>query len=379
MAPVPSVAVFRSTLLARSETFVRSQALALSRYAPLFVGLHETAGLPLPPERTVILNPGGPGGRVRELAYARLGRAGRLERACRRVGVRVVHAHFGPDGLQALPLARALDVPLVVTFHGYDATVDDDELLRAGGAARAFVQRRDELMEGAARFVAVSGFIRDELLARGFAAEKVQVHHIGIPVGGAPERGARPRTVLFVGRLSEKKGLPDLLDAVARVPDARLVLVGDGPLRAEIEHRVVADGTQVELAGWQDPDGVRAAMTAARVLCVPSRRAATGDAEGLGQVILEAGAVGTPTVGYRHGGIPDAVLDGETGLLADEGDVDGLVRHLTRVLDDDALWETLSTGARRHVETHFDVRRQSATLETLYDEVRAGYDRSVAA
>jgi glycosyltransferase involved in cell wall biosynthesis len=113
-------------------------------------------------------------------------------------------------------------------------------------------------------------------------------------------------------------------------------------------------------------------MLRARVLCVPSRRAPDGDAEGLGQVVLEAAAVGTPTVGYRHGGIPEAVRDGVTGLLAAEGDVAGLRAALARALDDDALWAQLSAAARRHVETEFDLGRQTARLEALYDEVCSG-------
>jgi len=372
--PLPGVAIYRSTLLAGSETFVRNQALALVRHRPLFVGLHRKAGLALPPEQTVVLNPGGLAGRLRELAYVRGGVPGRLSAASRRAGVRLVHAHFGPDGLQALPLARALAVPLVVTLHGYDATSWDESLVRRGGTSRAFVEHRQRLVEGAAQFIAVSGFVRDELLRRGFPAEKVRVHRIGVPVGAAPRSGEREAMVLFVGRLAEKKGVRDLLEAMRAVPAAHLVLVGDGPLRAELEREVHRRRLRAEFAGWRTPEQVREWMLRARVLCVPSRRAPDGDAEGLGQVILEAAAVGTPTVGYRHGGIPEATRDGVTGLLADEGDVGGLGSRLAAVLGDDALWERLSAAGRHHVETEFDLGRQTARLEQLYDEVDAAQE-----
>ena len=118
--------------------------------------------------------------------------------------------------------------------------------------------------------------------------------------------------MLFVGRLIEKKGLGDLLDAMTAVPDARLLIVGDGPLRPELEAearlRVAA-----EFAGWLAPEDVARRFEEARVLCVPSRRAASGDAEGLPTVILEAGARGLPTVGTRHSGIPEAIADAAAG------------------------------------------------------------------
>ena len=96
------------------------------------------------------------------------------------------------------------------------------------------------------------------------------------------------------------------------------------------------------------------------MLCVPSRRAANGDAEGLPTVIPEAGAQGLPVVGTRHSGIPEAIGDESGGLLVDEGDVEGLARALTAVLTDDELWRRLSAGARDNVARHFDPRRQAA-------------------
>ena len=107
----------------------------------------------------------------------------------------------------------------------------------------------------------------------------------------------------------------------------------------------------------------------ARVLCVPSRRAANGDAEGLPTVIPEAGAHGLPTVGTRHSGIPEAIGGDAGGLLADEGDVDGIAAALIAVLTDDDLWRRLSAGARDNVARNFDPQRQAEELEAIYDEV----------
>ena len=180
--------------------------------------------------------------------------------------------------------------------------------------------------------------------------------------------------MLFVGRHIEKKGLGDLLAAMAQVqaeaPGARLLVVGDGPLRHELEAEARRLGLDADFAGWLAPDEVTRRFREARVLCVPSRRAANGDAEGLPTVIPEAGAQGLPVVGTRHSGIPEAIGDdGTAGLLVGEGDVDGLARALTSVLTDDALWRRLSAGARDNAARRFDPRRQAQELEAIYDEV----------
>jgi len=105
------------------------------------------------------------------------------------------------------------------------------------------------------------------------------------------------------------------------------------------------------------------------VLCVPSRRAANGDAEGLPTVLPEAGAQGLPVVGTRHSGIPEGVGEEARARLVDEGDVDGLARELIAVLTDDELQRRLSAEARAHVERDFDPARQAEELEQIYDEV----------
>jgi glycosyltransferase involved in cell wall biosynthesis len=369
---VRTVAVYRWSLLPPSETFIRNQALALEGWSPIFAGeQRHDGGLELP---SALVELGTPGGRPERVLRRRLLRRSgrdRLVQRCRARGVELVHAHFGPDGLAGLELADGLGVPLVVTFHGYDAMLHDDALRAAGPGFAAFVERRAELFARAALLIAVSAPVAEELVRRGAAPGKVAVHHIGVPVAPATAREPGDPTVLFVGRHVAKKGLPDLIEAMAlvrgRVPGARLVVVGDGPLRAELEQRAAGVAPETRFAGWEPPEAVRDRMDAARVLCVPSRRAPDGDAEGLPTVIGEAGARGLPTVGTRHSGIPEALGDGAGGLLADEGDVAGLADALTQVLSDDAAWRRLSAGARRTVERDFDVARQGRELGRLYD------------
>jgi glycosyltransferase involved in cell wall biosynthesis len=173
----------------------------------------------------------------------------------------------------------------------------------------------------------------------------------------------------------EKKGVGDLLEAMARVratvPAARLVVVGDGPLRSGLEEQARRLGLDAQFAGWQTPEQIAERLRQVRVLCVPSRRAANGDAEGLPTVIPEAAAHGVPAVGTRHSGIPEGIEEDRSGLLADEGDVEGIAGRLIAVLTDDDLWRRLSAGAREHVARDFDPQRQAEELERIYDEVLA--------
>jgi colanic acid/amylovoran biosynthesis glycosyltransferase len=365
----PVVAVYRSFLLGPSETFIRGEAMALERYSPLFVGEGRVeGGLALPDDSVVT---GLPGGRYRPAVLRHVPGylVGRLARACRERDVALVHAHFGTDSLVALDLAERLDVPLVVTYHGFDASLSDAAL------RSRYLRRRAELFGRAAAIVAVSAFIGREVVRQGAPEAKLRVHHFGVPLGPAPSGEARDPVVLFVGRQIEKKGLGDLIEAMGRVresvPAARLLVVGDGPRRREHEAAARRLGLDADFLGWLEPREVTRRFRAARVLCVPSRRGSDGDAEGLPTVIPEAGAQGLPVVGTRHSGIPQAIGDGAGGLLADEGDVEGIAQGLIAVLTDDDLWRRLSAGARDNVARNFDPRRQAEALEAIYDEARA--------
>src|SRR4051812_9923741 len=159
----------------------------------------------------------------------------------------LVHAHFGRGGALALPIARALRIPLVVTFHGGDATKDPHYHRRM--PPTIFQQRLAALQREAALFVCVSEYIRDSLLARGFPADKLLVHRYGVeldPEDCAGDRagdhdqqgGGEGRPVLFAGRFVEKKGASVLLEALRRLDPAirpPLVLAGEGPAGDALE------------------------------------------------------------------------------------------------------------------------------------------------
>ena len=152
------------------------------------------------------------------------------------------------------------------------------------------------------------------------------------------------------------------------LPQARLKIIGDGPLRAELQAQADQLQLKAEFLGVQPPDVVHRNMREARLLAAPSVRTEQ-DAEGLGMVFLEAQALGRPVVGFASGGIGEAVAADETGLLCAERDVDRLVANLLQVLRDDALATRLGEAGAKRVRQRFDVLEQTRQLESLYDAV----------
>jgi colanic acid/amylovoran biosynthesis glycosyltransferase len=214
------------------------------------------------------------------------------------------------------------------------------------------------------------------MLERGWPEEKIVVHYIGVDTAFfRPDPAVtRDPVVLFVGRLIEKKGATHLITAMrdvqARVPEAELVLIGHGSRRAQLERQASESGVRARFLGELPPEEVRGWMKRAQVLCAPSVTASNGDSEGLPTVIVEAQAMGLPVVASISAGIPEIVADGVTGFLGREGDVTALTAQLLTVLDDSALRERMGGAGRARVLAHFDLHRQTARLEALYDAAR---------
>ncbi|MBV9586584.1 MAG: glycosyltransferase, partial [Alphaproteobacteria bacterium] len=284
------ILVYRDRLVPRSEVhFLRRLYTGFERLSPVWVGRRLDPGLPDLGADPLVLGATGPRGAVERVLFKQFGMLPSAPEL-RALRPALVHAHFGRGGALALPIARVLGVPLVVTFHGGDATKDKN--YRSGLLPTVFMRRLAALRREAALFICVSDFIREQLLARGFPPEKLRVLHYGVERAEEPQPGAAlpSRYVLFAGRLVEKKGVTHLIEAMRRLEaagrDLQLVVVGEGPAAAELKKQAAPLGN-VCFAGWMPNPELRRWMRGALAVCVPSARAEGGDAEGLPNVVLE--------------------------------------------------------------------------------------------
>jgi colanic acid/amylovoran biosynthesis glycosyltransferase len=374
-----TVVIFREELLPVSETFIAAQAAALKQYTPVYVGLFAAArSLHLDGPKALLQNSPAGHSDWRARAYRHYPYAPRFHRRVKGFRPDLIHAHFSTDATSALGLQDHLNLPSIVTLHGYDVCARADAFA-CGTRGRRYLSRLPKLFHRTSRFICVSNAIRQHAINAGFPKEKLTVHYTGVDCSQFTpiEAGKRdPHLIVFVGRLVEKKGCQYLLRAMSMLQShpgvtapPRLVAIGDGPLRGELEALSRQLSLNAQFLGEQPSETVRNWVGKARVLCNPSVTAADGDSEGFGMVFTEAQAMGTPAVGSLHGGIPEAVRDGMTGLLAPERDVTTLATHLHRFLSDEAFWQACSLRARTWVLQSFDLHKQTHRLEHIYEEV----------
>jgi colanic acid/amylovoran biosynthesis glycosyltransferase len=360
-----TVLVYRDRIVPRSEAhFLRRLYLGFEQLMPHWVGCRIDDGLAALGTDPLILGGGGMRGGFDRMLFKQFGiLPNKTDLAALRP--RIIHAHFGRGGALALPIARQLGIPLVVTYHGGDATKDKHYRRRL--LPTIYQRRLESLKREAAAIICVSDFIRTCLLDRGFPAGKLKVIRYGIEMmADEAESPMAEPYALFVGRFVEKKGITHLLDAMRRLrAQGRLlplVLIGDGPLSDPLK-AAAADLGDIRFLGWQDQAAVRGWMRGALALCVPSVTARAGDAEGLPNVVLEAMAAATPVIGARSAGIGEAIDDQVTGLLVPPADPAALAAALARLIDDPAARSAMAQAARRRAIENFSAIAQSRLLE----------------
>ena len=179
--------------------------------------------------------------------------------------------------------------------------------------------------------------------------------------------------ILFVGRLVERKGAEFVIKATAEVqrqmPGVNLVLIGDGPLRGDLERQARQSLATYQFLGVQNHEEVRKWMNRASIFCAPSVKVASGEEEAFGMVYAEAQAVGKPVVAFDSGGISEVVEHGTTGFLAAERDWQGLAQHLLLLLKNTELRKQFGSAGRARVLQLFDLEKRTRLLEEIYTSV----------
>ncbi|MGO4908380.1 glycosyltransferase [Pseudorhodobacter sp. W20_MBD10_FR17] len=307
----------------------------------------------------------GTGGRLRQFVY--LIEAAYVAQRCDALGIQHLHAHFGTNSAAVAMLAHFLGGPR------YSFTVHGPEEFDAPLALML-----DEKIHHAAFVVAISSFGRSQLYR--WAAlpdwKKLHVVHCGIEqekfTATSPLPSGGPHLVA-IGRLAEQKGFSMLIEALSLAlplhPNLRLTLVGDGPLRPEIEALIATNGLSqnVILAGWQDEAGVQAALAAAQALILPSF------AEGLPMVVMEAMAANRPVIATAIAGVPELVVAGETGWIVPAGDPLALAEAIAALaVTPPQTLAAMGQAAHDRVFERHDVDIEAAKLTALITGEKVG-------
>ena len=286
----------------------------------------------------------------------------------------VLHIYFGHIGVHLLPLLEICPLPVVVSFHGADAQVHLDRPAHLAPTRR--------MLEKAALLLVRSESIAQRLIALGAKPEKIRIHRTGIRLDeipfhqrSAPSGGAWH--CVQACRQIPKKGLATSLRAFAEFacvhPNATFTIAGEGPQIAELQTLAsslhLAD--RVRFAGFLSQKKLRALFAESHLFLHPSELASDGNQEGVPNSMLEAMASGLPVLATMHGGIPEAVEHGVSGLLTPERDDAALAQSLLTLASDPARYTAMSAAARDRVSAAFDLAAQTAALEGFYREAIA--------
>ena len=277
----------------------------------------------------------------------------------------LVLAQYGPNGVHVLDACIQSNLPLVVHFHGFDASNREVIEENRTGYGRLF--------EYAESIVVVSRDMRERLIALGAPEEKLLLNPYGVDLesfaGASPETSSP--TFLTVGRFTEKKAPFITILAFAELlkssPEVKLRMIGDGALLEACKQLVEALqlSNAVTFLGSQPSDVIQQEMRSARCFVQHSVIAPSGDAEGTPVAVIEACASGLPVVATRHAGIPDVILEGETGLLVDEYDLQGMATALSQMAADPIMAGKFGCKARERVQQRFSMEQSILGLSQI--------------
>ncbi len=287
--------------------------------------------------------------------------------------VALIHAHFGPSAIEILPVAEKLGIPLIVTFHGYDAS----SLLKNKNYLKSL-----KVLLDYSYVITVSKYIYKKLLKLSANPSRMMILHCSIDLNRFRYIQRTPAFIkmnkneeivfLQVSNFVEKKGHIFTIQAFERFlkkyNNSKLILGGDGPLLKSIknlcEKLKIMD--KVEFYGNVKPDDVFSLMRNSDVFVHHSVTTESGDEEGIPTVIMEAMATGLPVVSTYHSGIPELIDNNVNGFLVKEGDIDEYLEAMLKAIKSD---ENFAKAARLKIEQEFENKTIGLKLNHLYKRV----------
>lgn len=355
------MAVFRYKYLPISETFIYEQLIQLKKYKPYVFTREITDHADLFPFKRVV----------------RLRKKSQIYPFIKTKKCKLIHARFGSGGIQMLPVKKRAKLPLLTSFHGSD--------LSKQVRNQRYRKQLTHLFRAGEAFTVVSEHMKKRLISLGCPAQKITILKSGIHLEKLPFLPRHQLSeqiqsdgsfrILTVGRLVEKKGTDLLLRAftqiLKRYPSTRLIIVGDGPRKKELQLGAKQLGVQsrVKWKGALSHSEVINELKRSHLFVLPSRTGKDGDQEGIPNSIMEAMAIGRVVISTRHAGIPELIVHEQTGFLAPEGDHDALANMIQYVLESPLPLEEILHNARKKIEREHDILKQANKLEQIYDQV----------
>jgi colanic acid/amylovoran biosynthesis glycosyltransferase len=286
-----------------------------------------------------------------------------------RIDARLLHIYFGQIAVHLLPLIRAWESPSIVSFHGADVTVDMNK--------PAYREATRQMLEAVELVLVRSESLRRAVADLGCDPEKIEIQRTGIPLEEFPFRErSLPKDgewrFVQAGRLIEKKGLPVTLRAFAvflgKYPNAMVTIAGEGPLLSQLQrlaHELNID-RRVSFTGFISQEQLRGIYYRSHIFLHPSQTGHDGNQEGIPNSMLEAMASGLPVFATQHGGIPEAIQNGASGVLVPERDHEELARALLNALEDSDFLSRIARSGAEVVRQKFDLHAQAQRLEDTY-------------
>jgi glycosyltransferase involved in cell wall biosynthesis len=284
-------------------------------------------------------------------------------------GARLLHIYFGHVGVHLLPLIRAWKNPSIVSFHGADVMVDMNK--------PAYREATLQMLDAVTLVLVRSESLRRAVVDLGSDPEKIKIQRTGIPLEEFPFRKRNfPKNdqwrFVQAGRLIEKKGLPVTLRAFSTFlkqhPNAALTIAGEGPLLPELQKfaRELGVTDRVSFTGFVSQEQLREIYYRSHIFLHPSQTGRDGNQEGIPNSMLEAMATGLPVFATEHGGIPEAIENGVSGVLASERDDEALARALLNAAQDPGFLSRIGHAGADAVRKKFDLQQQARRLEEIY-------------
>lgn len=278
--------------------------------------------------------------------------------------VNIVLAEYGTTGAKLTRICKYLNIPLVVHFHGYDSS--NREVIEV--YRKAYLK----MFDYAKKVVSVSGLMTGELQRLGCPADKIFYNPYGPnEIFFSVQPSYNSSVFIAIGRFVEKKSPLSTIKAFEIVlhlhPNARLRMVGTGPLLEECKQYVAESGlsNSVNFLGVLSPEEIAKQMNQASVFVQHSVTASNGDCEGVPVAIIEASAAGLPIVSTYHAGIPDVVIHEETGFLCQEHDIETMAANMSRLLDNPSEAQKIGVKARERILDKFTLEKHINRLEEL--------------